>query len=90
MIVLKDVWMLDINSGMWKEVRRDFISYLASGVMIRFDSSACFEHTKANTFNDYTCPALLINVQHNQAYALLMSISSQLAPPTCALFTFTL
>ena len=40
MIVMKDVWMLHIKMGMWKKVGRDFISHLASGVMIRFDSSA--------------------------------------------------
>ena len=27
---LKDVWMLDINSGIWKEVGRDFTLHLAS------------------------------------------------------------
>ena len=27
---LKDVWMLDINSGIWKEVGRDFKLHLAS------------------------------------------------------------
>ena len=50
---LKDVWMLDINSGMWKEVGREFKSQLASGVMIKtWLFSLSFDHTKVITFTE--------------------------------------